>query len=205
MKKTILAILLCGVMVLGLTGCGNEKQSTKDELNNVNNKIIEYFSTYGVKDYKNYCFNYVDEENKTVIVGLEDNSKKEQEKFLKTIVDSDLIKFVKGNKLKYEINTPESDTEEVTFIRTYNILNVANSNDENYIYLTIRQFQSEEVQTIKVEKKLCPQIAEEKNYEFTIVLNKKTNDDILSIFNNGKIISINETDKIGLEQIQEDF
>ena len=25
MKKTILAILVCGVMVLGLTGCGTEK------------------------------------------------------------------------------------------------------------------------------------------------------------------------------------
>ena len=75
--------------------------------------------------------------------------------------------------------------------------------NEKYIYLTIRQFQEEEVQTIKVEKELCPNIVKGKNYEFTIKPNYRMEDNILSIFNNSKILEIKETNKIGLEQIQD--
>lgn len=171
-------------------------------MQNVNNKIIEYFQTNGVIDYDNYIFNYVDEENKVVVVGLLDNSEKEQEKFKKTIIDSDLIRFVKGEKLVGEIEN-KNTVNLNSFIRTYNILNVSESNDNNFIYLTIRQFQDEEVQTVKVEKKLCPNIAEGKNYEFTIKPNYRVEDSILSIFSNSTILEIKETDKTGLEQIQE--
>ena len=54
-----------------------------------------------------------------------------------------------------------------TFIKTYNVLNVADSNDENYIYLTIRQFQEEEVKTVKVQRNLANGIEITKDYEFT--------------------------------------
>lgn len=206
MKKTILTILLCGVMIFDLTGCGhNKKEVTKEDLENVNNTIIEYFQTNGVKEYENYTFNYVDEENKVVVVGLLDNSEEEQERFKKEIINSDLIKFVKGEKLSNEVDNEENVTNEKAFIRTYNILNIAESNEDSYIYLTIRQFQEEEVQTVKVEKRLCPNIEVRKNYEFTIKPKSKIEDNILSIFNNSEIISIKKTDKIGLEQIQEDI
>ncbi len=203
MKKILLIILICGVMLLGLTSCGSNKQeNTKETLQDVNNKIIEYFSINGVKDYENYIFNYIDEEQNVVVVGLLNNSEEEQEKFKKDIIDSDLIRFVKGEKLISEIDN--KDTEELkTFIRTYKILNIEESNDINYIYLTIRQFQCEEVQTVKVERKLCSDIVVGKNYEFTIESNKKIEDNILSIFNNSTILSIKEIDKIGLEQIQD--
>lgn len=206
MKKIILTILLCGVMIFDLTGCGNNKKEvTKEDLENVNNTIIEYFQTNGVKEYENYTFNYVDEENKVVVVGLLDNSEEEQERFKKEIINSDLIKFVKGEKLSNEVDNEENITNAKTFIRTYNILNIAESNEDSYIYLTIRQFQEEEVQTVKVEKRLCPNIEVRKNYEFTIKPKSKIEDNILSIFNNSEIISIKKTDKIGLEQIQEDI
>lgn len=203
MKKILLTILICGFMLLGFTSCGNnEKKVTKEELQNVNNKIIEYFSNNEVKDYENYIFNYIDEEQNVVVVGLLNNSKEEQEKFKKNIVDSNSIRFVKGEKFVNQIEN--KDTEELrTFIRTYKILNIEESNDINYIYLTIRQFQCEEVQTVKVERKLCPDIIVGKNYEFTIESDKKIEDNILSIFNNSTILSIKETDKIGLEQIQD--
>lgn len=202
MKKTILAIFMCGVMVLGIVGCSNDKKEvTNEDLQSVNNKIIEYFQTNGVIDYENYTFNYVDEENKVVVVGLLDNSKKEQERFKNTIIDSDLIRFVKGERLVDEFENKNTINLN-SFIRTYNILNVSKSNDNNYIYLTIRQFQ-EEVQTVKVEKQLCPNIVEGKNYEFTIKPNDRVEDNILSIFSNSTILEIKETDKVGLEQIQE--
>lgn len=203
MKKIISTFLLCGIMILGITGCGNNsKEVTDAELQSVNNKIIEYFQMNGVKNYENYTFNYVDEENKVVVVGLLDNSEKEQEKFKKTILDSKLIKFVKGERFVDE-NDNKNTIDLKSFVRTYKVLNVEESNDNNYIYLTIRQFQQEEVQTIKVEKKLCPNVVEGKSYEFTIKPNYRLENNILSIFNNSKILEIKETDKIGLEQIQD--
>ena len=67
-----------------------------DELNRINNKIIEYFSSDNV-EYDNLSFNYVDEENEVVVVGLLDNRKEQQDNFRKIVVDSEFIKFIQGN------------------------------------------------------------------------------------------------------------
>lgn len=99
MRKVLLTTFICGVMILSITGCSKNKQTLEDDLQSINNKIIDYFQTNGVEDYENYTFNYVDEENNVVVVGLLDNSKEEQEKFKKMIVDSELIQFVKGERL----------------------------------------------------------------------------------------------------------
>lgn len=78
------------------------------ELNNINNKIIAYFLSTTIP-YDNYSYNYVDEENKVVIVGLLNNSKEEQTKFRKMVVDSEYIKFVQGERL---VNEPLVENEE---------------------------------------------------------------------------------------------
>lgn len=91
------------------------------------------------------------------------------------------------------------------FVRTYRVENILDSNDEDYLFITIRSFQDEDVQTIKI-KKGREQIKEKDNYEFRFRLNKKiTNDSILEIYNNSEIISINRTDKTGLEQTNDDL
>ena len=96
-----------------------------------------------------------------------------------------------------DINT---NTENSTFIKTYNILNIADSNDEKYIYLTIRQFQEEEVKTIKIEKSLASDIEIGNDYEFTFKYTDNiVQDNIESIFTNAKLISVKKTDKQGLE------
>ena len=41
MKKAILTILLCGVMVLGMTGCNNSKQDNSDDIHSFVATIIE--------------------------------------------------------------------------------------------------------------------------------------------------------------------
>ena len=41
MKKIILTILLCGIVVLCLTGCETKTNVSIEELNNINNKIID--------------------------------------------------------------------------------------------------------------------------------------------------------------------
>lgn len=102
MKKIILNIIWCGFMFLGFTGCIKEKRVSINDLNNINDKIIEYFKINGVEKYNNYSYNYVDEEKRFVIVGLVDNSEKEQEWFKENIVNSEYIKFEQGEHLKDE-------------------------------------------------------------------------------------------------------
>lgn len=104
MKKTLFAVLVCTLMTLTLTGCGSKVETDNrvgnvsiEELNDINNKIIYYFNNNGAFIYNNYSYNYVDEKDMVVVVGLVNNSKEEQEWFKKNIVDSKYIRFEQGN------------------------------------------------------------------------------------------------------------
>lgn len=67
MKKIILSLFLFSIIILS-TGCKKEKSISMD---NLNNQIIGYFQRENNTDeYKNYCHNYVDEENKFVVIEL---------------------------------------------------------------------------------------------------------------------------------------
>ena len=94
--KKILGIVLCVAMLVIITGCNNEEVGVK-ELNKINDKITEFYinnnDTAG-----NLGSHYVDEENKVVVVELINNSKEEQEKFRKEVIDSEYIKFVQGSQ-----------------------------------------------------------------------------------------------------------
>ena len=68
------------------------------ELSKVNDQIIAYFQSENIQ-YDNYSYNYVDEKNKVVVVGLLDNSKEEQDRFKELVVDSEYIRFEKGERL----------------------------------------------------------------------------------------------------------
>lgn len=94
--KKILTIVLCLVMLVVTTGCNNEKVSIK-ELNKINDKITEFYINNNDKA-GNLGSHYVDEENKVVVVELINNTKEEQEKFRKEIIDSEYIKFVQGSQ-----------------------------------------------------------------------------------------------------------
>lgn len=93
-----------------------------------------------------------------------------------------------------------------TFIRTYKVEYILPSNSEDFLYLTIRAFQDEEVQTIKINKDLFSKIEQGKYYEFKFKpLEKIEQDTILNIHQKSQIISIEETERIGLEQIQDNI
>ena len=94
--KKILTIVLCLVMLVVTTGCNNEKVSIK-ELNKINDKITEFYINNNDKA-GNLGSHYVDEENKVVVVELINNTKEEQEKFRKEIIDSEYIKFIQGSQ-----------------------------------------------------------------------------------------------------------
>lgn len=91
-----------------------------------------------------------------------------------------------------------------SFIRTYLVLDISDSNDKKYSYLTLKEFQSEEVTTIKVEKELVFDIEEDQYYEFqfgSLTENDKT--DIKNLFDSHLLLSISHTEKEGLEQVNE--
>ena len=94
--KKILTIALCVVMLVVITGCNNEEVGLK-ELNKINDKITEFYINNNDKA-GNLGSHYVDEENKVVVVELINNTKEEQEKFRKEIIDSEYIKFVQGSQ-----------------------------------------------------------------------------------------------------------
>lgn len=92
MKKTLFAVLVCTLMTLTLTGCGSKVETD----NRVGNVSI-YFNNNGTSIYNNYSYNYVDEKDMVVVVGLVNNSKEEQEWFKNNIVNSKYIRFEQGN------------------------------------------------------------------------------------------------------------
>ena len=93
------------------------------------------------------------------------------------------------------------------FMQTYNVVNIEESNDYNYLYLTIRQFQDEEIATVRVPRNLANEVKENNNYEFTFQYEypkvELKNGTINEIFEKCNLISIKYTDKVGMGQIQE--
>ena len=93
------------------------------------------------------------------------------------------------------------------FTQTYNVISVKESNDYDYLYLTIRAFQEEEIATVRVLRSLASNVEKDENYEFTfqyeypnVELTEKT---LEEIFEKCNLISIEYTDKIGVIQTQE--
>ncbi len=94
--------------------------------------------------------------------------------------------------------------KECVFIKTYRVENILQSNDEDYLLLTIREFNCEEAVTIRVNKNLSEdEFVEGNNYEFTLKRIKEIKEDnVNEIFDSTEILAIKETDKIGLDQVQ---
>ncbi len=100
MKKNFKILIVIILLTLTTVGCSmkdNNKISV-DELNIINNNIINYFNSNNV-DYFNMSFNYVDETNLVVVVGLYDDSDVLIEEFKKKVIDSEYITFVKSSGL----------------------------------------------------------------------------------------------------------
>ena len=101
---------------------------------------------------------------------------------------------------------PNRQLEGKEFTRTYMIYNVAESNDYEHLYLTIRQFQAEEIETVQVKRKDFDVVKEDVYYEIKFkITSNDIEDNIKSIFENTEIVKASETSKTGLEQVNEDF
>lgn len=87
------------------------------------------------------------------------------------------------------------------FTRTYNIKSITQDDSEEYKNIAISQFQSENLVSVKIPSKFNLKVG--KNYEFTFTTYETFEDTIENIFKYTTIKEVKETDKIGLEQIQQ--
>lgn len=89
------------------------------------------------------------------------------------------------------------------FTRTYKVIEKIENNSLVYDSFRVKQYQGEEA-IVDIKKELAKDIEIGKNYEFTFDRNNSEIDDnIKSIFENAELISVIETDKVGLEQVQD--
>ncbi len=115
------------------------------------------------------------------------------------------LNFNKIAEHEEPLENTENITEEITFVRTYNIVSDLQRTDSSgqYKYYVIDQFQMDNPIVIKVESSY--NLNENENYEFTFEGTKTEGKEytIQEIFDNFKIVDIQSTDKEGLEQRQD--
>ena len=96
--------------------------------------------------------------------------------------------------------------EEQNIVRTYYIDSIGKSNDSNYLYITVHEFQVEGTFTLKLSRLISEKLEVGKSYEFTFkVDNKNINVTTDKLFNNGEVLNIEYTDKEGLDRISKSY
>lgn len=101
-------------------------------------------------------------------------------------------------------NDEINNNYECTLTKTYNIDNINSSNDENYLYVTFKEYQVEGVHIIKLAKTFSKDLKIGENYEFTFNTHKKYISETPDIiFEYSELINIVHSDKIGIEQKNE--
>lgn len=76
--------------------------------------------------------------------------------------------------------------------QTYNILDIYDSEDNNYSYVTLKNYNN--IKTVKVSRLISSIINEGNKYQF-IFRSNNSNNDIDYIFNNNEIINVLETEE----------
>ncbi len=123
-------------------------------------------------------------------------------KFIKNFIDNlkdkklyaydfNLEKVIYISEENYEIikNNAKTYHHSYTFEETYNVLNLVNGSNSNYLYLTLRSYQDEEVETVRIPKSFSSNITINNDYIFTFECSSRP-DDIDDIFNKCKILNI---------------
>lgn len=160
-----------------------------------------------LNDFINYLDKQVEYGNFKTIVMWDGGTKI----YKKTGIEVILCKTVDGNKDVYVGNDKMSENlkgnycghesnNQKTFTRTYYIISAVEDNDENYIDVTLKQFQGDP-EVVKIDK--SANIIVGRNYEFTFLTYTKFDDTIKNIFDNSTLLKIEETNKTGLDQINE--
>lgn len=114
--------------------------------------------------------------------------------------------YIGPKNLEYKNSMCANPKVGKTIIKTYEVYSIVPSNDDKYIYITIRAFQGEDTAAVKVKSSLNENIEVGKNYEFTFkITDNYVEDNIASIFANLELLKIEYTDKTGLVQINDNI
>ena len=96
MKKNILTIVLCISLILVTNGCNSQTKNKPNNYKDTSSVVDKYFQN-AKKDENITAISY-DDEKQVVVVTLVDNSKENQEKFLRGAnVDKKYIEFEQGD------------------------------------------------------------------------------------------------------------
>lgn len=107
--------------------------------------------------------------------------------------------------MKYEEGFCNNDAYLCSFTKTYLLLDVSPSNDSNFVYLTLKEFQDEDVVTKKVNSSVLHNLEEDRYYEFKFgSFGNNTSNNISDVFDNNILLNVKQTNLIGDEQINED-
>ena len=244
MKKTILTILVCVLMVLALTGCQNNIAEVSSNTNNECNHKAQLLVEQKDRKIYTYCLNDVTikindkEEN---LKNFIETDNKAIDKIIDTLEFEDAfsdggtktyrgenLTLVKCNTLdgnsdiyigdqNMEFKQNFCDNNNYTFVRTYTVKSVKVYNEQQYtedgtpvgygnsFEVELQRFQNENKKVI-INNLWDIKLEENKTYEFEFQLyedSKNIEDTTEYIFKYSNIIEIRETDKVGLEQIQE--
>ncbi len=125
-------------------------------------------------------------------------------KIVKCNLDNNKNLYVGTNEMAAE-DLCVKESEKTAFKRTYQVLNITDSDNEEYWFLTLKEYQVDEVVTVKVKKEINPNLKEKKSYVFEFEFNGACiTDELKWILENTDIVGIKPTDKIGMEAIRDE-
>lgn len=104
-------------------------------------------------------------------------------------------KLVSNNKKTTTTKVNEETIGECDFDKLYNLLLVTESDDEEYIHITLKEFQVDEVKTIRIKKDAMPSLKKGNYYLFSFKTNKKIHDHIDEIFDASELLSVKDHGK----------
>lgn len=125
-------------------------------------------------------------------------------KIVKCNLDNNKNLYVGTNEMAAE-DLCVKENEKTAFKRTYQVLNITDSDNEEYWFLTLKEYQVDEVVTVKVKKEINPNLKEKKSYVFEFEFNGTCiTDELKWILENTDIVGIKSTDKIGMDAIRDE-
>ena len=113
------------------------------------------------------------------------------------------IETIKENRQKYYQN--ETNYSSCDFVRTYFVEMIKESDDGEDYTVVLSEYFSDDLTTVRLDKNIANNLQVGCYYEFTFKTYQAYIDtDIENIFDENEVVSVKETDKVGVNQIQQD-
>lgn len=84
----------------------------------------------------------------------------------------------------------EEDVGECNFSKLYNLLLVTESEDQEYVYVTLREYQVDDVRTVLVKKEDMPSLKKGNYYLFNFNTDRKIHNYIEEIFEESELLEV---------------